>query len=131
MKRSKQWALTVLATLMPLDGHALAQVQDKYPSKSVTIIVPQAAGGANDAIARIIAQKLSEQTGQSFRTPKAIVAQLNADIAKALEAKEVQERLAVVGCEPYKTTSEQFTGLIKSDLGRWAGIVKASGASVD
>jgi len=59
------------------------------------------------------------------------VAQLNAEIAKAIESKEVQERLAGVGCEPYKTTSEEFTGLIKSDLVRWAGIVKASGASVD
>jgi tripartite-type tricarboxylate transporter receptor subunit TctC len=64
-------------------------------------------------------------------TPKAIVAQLNAEIAKALEAKDVQERLAGVGCEPYKTTPEQFAGLIKSDLVRWTGIVKASGASVD
>ena len=59
------------------------------------------------------------------------MAQLNAEIAKALEAKDVQERLAGVGCEPYKTTPEQFAGLIKSDLVRWTGIVKASGASVD
>ena len=45
---------------------SLAVAQDKYPSKLVTVIVPQAAGGANDAIARVISQKLSEQTGQSF-----------------------------------------------------------------
>lgn len=32
----------------------------KFPSKPVTIIVPQAPGGANDAIARSIAQKLQE-----------------------------------------------------------------------
>jgi tripartite-type tricarboxylate transporter receptor subunit TctC len=64
-------------------------------------------------------------------TPKAIVAQLNTEIAKALESKEVQERLAGVGCEPYKTSPDQFTQLLKSDLTRWAGIVKASGASVD
>ncbi|HOB01055.1 MAG TPA: tripartite tricarboxylate transporter substrate-binding protein, partial [Casimicrobium huifangae] len=43
-----------------------AIADDKYPSKPVTIIVPQAAGGANDAIARVIAQKLSEQLGQTF-----------------------------------------------------------------
>jgi len=64
-------------------------------------------------------------------TPKAIVAQLNAEIAKALDSKEVQERLAGVGCEPFKTSPEQFGALIRSDLSRWAGIVKASGASVD
>jgi tripartite-type tricarboxylate transporter receptor subunit TctC len=64
-------------------------------------------------------------------TPKAIVNQLNAEIAKALESKEVQERLAGVGCEPYKTSSDQFSSLIKSDLPRWAAIVKSSGASID
>lgn len=32
----------------------------------MTVVVPQAAGGANDAIARIVAQKLSELSGQSF-----------------------------------------------------------------
>ena len=64
-------------------------------------------------------------------TPKGIVAQLNAEIAKALESKDVQERLAGVGCEPYKTSADQFGALVKSDLARWSGIVKASGASVD
>ena len=64
-------------------------------------------------------------------TPKAVVNQLNAEVAKALESKEVHERLAGVGCEPYKTSSDQFTSLIKSDLPRWAAIVKSSGASID
>lgn len=63
--------------------------------------------------------------------PKAIVAQLNAEIAKAIESKDVQDRLAGVGCEPYKTSAEQFASLVKSDLTRWSAIVKASGASVD
>jgi tripartite-type tricarboxylate transporter receptor subunit TctC len=42
-----------------------AGAQDKYPSKPITVVVPQAAGGANDAIARVLAQKLGEQLGQS------------------------------------------------------------------
>jgi tripartite-type tricarboxylate transporter receptor subunit TctC len=64
-------------------------------------------------------------------TPKHIVAQLNAEIAKALDSKEVQERLAGVGCEPYKSTQEQFATLVREDLPRWAKIVKASGATID
>ena len=64
-------------------------------------------------------------------TPKAIVRQLNAEIAKALESKEVQERLAGVGCEPFKSTPEQFSQLLRDDLPRWAKIVKDSGATVD
>jgi tripartite-type tricarboxylate transporter receptor subunit TctC len=64
-------------------------------------------------------------------TPKTILTQLNLEIARALESKEVQERLAAVGCEPYKTSIEQFVALIRSDLPRWAKIVKDSGASLD
>jgi tripartite-type tricarboxylate transporter receptor subunit TctC len=41
-----------------------AQPTDAWPSKSVTLIVPQAAGGANDTVARAFAQKLSMQLGQ-------------------------------------------------------------------
>ena len=64
-------------------------------------------------------------------TPKAIVSQLNAEIAKALESKDAQERLAGVGCEPYKSTPEQFAQLVRDDLPRWAKTVKASGATID
>ena len=64
-------------------------------------------------------------------TPRQIVSQLNAEIAKALEAKDVQERLAGVGCEPFKSTPEQFAHLVRDDLPRWAKIVKESGATID
>ena len=47
-------------------GAALGvQAQERFPSKPITIVVPQAAGGANDAIARVLGQKLSQQLGQS------------------------------------------------------------------
>ncbi len=64
-------------------------------------------------------------------TPKAVTAYLNAEIAKALDAKDVQERLAGVGCEPFKSTPEQFATLVREDLPRWAKVVKDSGATID
>jgi tripartite-type tricarboxylate transporter receptor subunit TctC len=64
-------------------------------------------------------------------TPKHIVTQLNAEIAKALESRDVLDRLAGVGCEPYKSTPEQFANLVRDDLSRWAKIVKTSGATID
>lgn len=64
-------------------------------------------------------------------TPKAIVAQLQAEVAKALDTQDVKDKLAAVGCEPSKSTPEQFAALIKEDLPKWAKIVKDSGATVD
>ncbi len=58
-----QFYVGLLTALTLLHGNALAQ---SYPRKSVTVMVPQAAGGANDAIARIVAQKLSETLKQQF-----------------------------------------------------------------
>jgi len=42
---------------------ALAQ---PYPSHAVKVVVPFPAGGSNDIIARILAQRLTERTGQPF-----------------------------------------------------------------
>jgi tripartite-type tricarboxylate transporter receptor subunit TctC len=58
-------ASCALATLAATAaGSALAD--DVYPNKPVTVIVPQAPGGANDTIARIVLQKLTEALGQQF-----------------------------------------------------------------
>src|SRR5678816_3593247 len=43
-----------------------APAQAAYPSKTITIVVPTAAGGGNDAMARTIAQKLGPLLGQTI-----------------------------------------------------------------
>lgn len=41
-----------------------ARAQEAWPSKPITIVVPQAVGGANDTVARAFAQRLSAGLGQ-------------------------------------------------------------------
>jgi tripartite-type tricarboxylate transporter receptor subunit TctC len=57
-----------LAALPLLLAHISARAQDagRYPTRPVTVVVPYAAGGGLDLIARLLAEKLSERTGQSF-----------------------------------------------------------------
>ena len=64
-------------------------------------------------------------------TPKAIVDQLNAEVLKALDDKDVIDKLAGVGAEPFKGTPSQLGALVKSDLAQWKQVVQDTGAKVD
>ena len=57
-------ALTVvLAALGPGSGPGPAGAQS-YPTKPIRVIVPFAAGGAVDVLARLVSAKMSESVGQ-------------------------------------------------------------------
>jgi tripartite-type tricarboxylate transporter receptor subunit TctC len=57
-------ALSLLAALLPLFG-APAQAQD-WPTRPITLVVPFAAGGPVDTIARIVSARMSELLGQQM-----------------------------------------------------------------
>lgn len=50
--------------LLAVGGAALAQTP--WPSRPVTVVVPSSPGGGTDAFGRLLAQALTEGTGQSF-----------------------------------------------------------------
>ena len=60
--------------------------------------------------------------------PRDIVMKLNAEIVKILKRADVKQRLAADGAEPMANTPEQFAEYIKTEIARWAPVVKASGA---
>lgn len=56
----KRAALAMLAAIAVLP----AQAQDKYPSKPINMLVPFAAGGSSDVIARLVGEEMAQVLGQ-------------------------------------------------------------------
>ena len=61
MKRRQLLQAASAAAVLP--GFAIAQA---YPSKPIRYIVPVAAGGGNDMIARVVTERWGQQLGQTF-----------------------------------------------------------------
>jgi tripartite-type tricarboxylate transporter receptor subunit TctC len=64
-------------------------------------------------------------------TPKDVVATLNRAAVAALNDAEVRKALTDLGVDVAADTPEEFRAYIKSEIPKWAAIVKASGAKVD
>ena len=64
-------------------------------------------------------------------TPAAVVNKLNAENEKLLQQREVRERLAALGFDPYRHTQAEFGEMIKSDIVKWGKVVRESGAKAD
>jgi tripartite-type tricarboxylate transporter receptor subunit TctC len=62
------------------------------------------------------------------KTPKPIVNRLNSEIVKALKMPDVRDRLTGLGFELVGSTPEYYAKYIKSEITKWAKVVKASGA---
>jgi tripartite-type tricarboxylate transporter receptor subunit TctC len=61
--KSRRFVLTACTLMLGLAG-AAAHAQSGWPSKPVRIVVPYPPGGANDILARVVAEKLSTAIGQ-------------------------------------------------------------------
>lgn len=57
-------------------------------------------------------------------TPRAIVRLLNAEIVKALQFPDVRDPLAVQAVEAVSSTPEEFAMHIKSEIAKWAKVIK-------
>jgi tripartite-type tricarboxylate transporter receptor subunit TctC len=63
---TRRLLLTLATTASLAIGAQDAAAADAYPSRTVTLIVPYAAGGASDTVARIIAESMTQTLGQQM-----------------------------------------------------------------
>lgn len=87
---------------------ALAQ---SYPTRPVKFVVPFPAGGSNDIIARILAQKLSERTGQQFIVENRGGAGGNIGAAAVAQADADGYTLLVTAPPPLTTNAALYPSL--------------------
>ena len=64
-------------------------------------------------------------------TPAAIVSRVQQGIAKVLRSPDVSQRLKADGLDLVGNTPAEFAATIRSEIAKWAKVVKASGAKVD
>jgi tripartite-type tricarboxylate transporter receptor subunit TctC len=65
------------------------------------------------------------------RTPANIVSRLNASFVKALRFPDVTEKLKTFDFEPVGSTPQQLAQFMRSEMTRWAKVVKDSGVKPD
>jgi tripartite-type tricarboxylate transporter receptor subunit TctC len=64
-------------------------------------------------------------------TPPEIVRRWNTAVSNIMLSPEIQARLPGEGAKFSANTPEQFSAFVKSEIAKWAPVVKASGAKVD
>jgi len=64
-------------------------------------------------------------------TPPDIIARLNSEVLRVLASSDFRSRITLEAVAPIGSTPEEFGNFIKSEIVRWAKVVKDSGAKVD
>ena len=64
-------------------------------------------------------------------TPPAVINRLHAEISRILKIPEIRDRFRALGAEPAGTTPGEFAAFFRSEVAKWAKVVKESGAQVE
>jgi len=58
--------------------------------------------------------------------PPAVLAKINAEVTRIINAPEMQKKLAAQGVLPIASTPAEFTAVIKTEQTKWAEVIKAA-----
>jgi tripartite-type tricarboxylate transporter receptor subunit TctC len=64
-------------------------------------------------------------------TPREVVEKLHSEFARAITATDVREKMLSLGAEPVGNTPDEFAAYVRAEAGKYARVVKASGAKAD
>jgi tripartite-type tricarboxylate transporter receptor subunit TctC len=64
-------------------------------------------------------------------TPKPVVNRIYADSGKVLAMPEVREKLAGLGLEVVGSTPEQFDAFVRSEIAKWAKVIRDNNIKAD
>jgi tripartite-type tricarboxylate transporter receptor subunit TctC len=59
--------------------------------------------------------------------PAALLDKLNADVHEAMRAPDIERRLTELGMPPAPTTRDEFDQFIRTEIARWAQVIKDAG----
>jgi tripartite-type tricarboxylate transporter receptor subunit TctC len=65
------------------------------------------------------------------KTPAAIVKKLNGAVNEALGMADVRARLDALGLEPQPLSPREFSDYVRSEVAKWAKIIKTTGITAD
>lgn len=64
-------------------------------------------------------------------TPKAVIARLNAEVVRAVHTPEMKSVLLGEGADPIGNTPDEFAAMVKSEIAKWAQVIKAAGIKAE
>ncbi len=62
--------------------------------------------------------------GAPAKTPRDVIAKINADVIRIVSSPELKERLKAEGSDPVGSTPEQYAAFLRDEIAKWAKVIK-------
>ena len=63
--------------------------------------------------------------------PRELRQRIAADIGRGVKSPELNDRMVALGMEPVGSSADEYDALIKSEIDKWAGVVKRAGIKLE